>query len=155
MDEESGRADALRLSACAHCGLVQRVSPDEQHAWVCARCDLPLRARRSGSRALSAVCACTAALFLALVLAQPLFEMYLMGRYSSATLLTGPRVLAQRGAPLLALMVLLMLLIAPALHLAVLGLAITGSVAGLSWMSSRVGAPCDLEPASDARSTGA
>jgi len=69
----------------------------------------------------------TAALLLLVALTEPVFDMYLVGRYASAGVLSGPRALLERGLPGLAAVVTLTLLVAPLAHLLILGLSLVGS----------------------------
>ena len=116
------------LLGCPHCGLVQRAGESlPRHFTVCVRCDSRLHAKTPPIRGLATVCACTAASLLLLAFREPVFELHLLGRYATADLITGPRMLLQTGLPELALVVFLTLLVAPVLHLSVLGLALLGS----------------------------
>ena len=76
---------------------------------------------------LALVSTATAALLLLIALREPVFDLYLAGRHASATVLTGPRALADRGLPELAALVVLTLLVAPLAHLLILGLSLVGS----------------------------
>ena len=128
-DREPPLHDAhTELLECPHCGLVQRAGESlPGHVTVCTRCDSRLHGRTPPVRGLAPVCASAAALLLLVGLAEPVFELHLLGRYAAASVITGPRMLVHTGLPELALVVFLTLLIAPLLHLSILGLALLGS----------------------------
>ncbi|MDB4973121.1 MAG: Paraquat-inducible protein [Myxococcaceae bacterium] len=116
------------LLECSHCGLVQSAGASRPgHVLVCGRCESRLPSGPPGSHRLAAVCASAAALLLIIAFGEPVFEMHLLGRYATANLLSGPRMLAERELPELAVVVFLTLFIAPLAHFAILGAALLAS----------------------------
>lgn len=107
---------------------MQQAEPSPTYkALRCGRCggDLPGGpARHPGMVAFSVV---VAAALLWVAFAEPVFDMYLAGRYASASLLSGPRMLVARGLPELAFVVVVTLLVAPLAHLLILGMSLVGS----------------------------
>lgn len=119
---------AAHLRECADCGLVQRVAGSQAHdELACARCASRLQHASPDRSELAAACAGVAALFLLIALSEPFFEIHLLGRYAAASLLSTPRVLAERGLPELSLVVVATLVVAPVLHLGILALAVVGA----------------------------
>jgi paraquat-inducible protein A len=117
--------DAAELVECLDCGLFQRALPARPgHAVCCARCAKRIEQPGPQRPAVAGLCVGVAALFLAFALSEPLFELHLMGRFSSATLLSGPHMLNRHGHSELALVVLMTALILPAVQLLIIGLAL-------------------------------
>jgi paraquat-inducible protein A len=137
-DLTSVPGDTTHLLECSDCGLLQRVGPARisyakgrtsvaPRALNCARCGGRLPGGPVLMERLAIVSTATAALLLLIGLSEPLFDMYLAGRFSSAGVLTGPRALVQRGLPELAVVVVVTLMVAPLAHLAILGLSLVGN----------------------------
>lgn len=119
---------AEHLLGCADCGLVQRVDESQTDVeLLCARCNNRLQRAAPGGAKLAAMCALVATLFLLVATSEPLFEIHLLGRYATASLWSAPRVLAQHGLPELSLVIVMTLVIAPVIHLAILGLSIVAA----------------------------
>ena len=105
---------------CRDCGLLQRLPPvPDGEAASCARCGALLRRAGAASMTFARVNLLVSALLLLLALNLPFFELRVLGRLSTSTLLTGPRMLAQRGLPALAVGVVVTLVVAPAVKLAI------------------------------------
>lgn len=119
---------SAHLRECADCGLVQRVAASQHlDELACARCASRLQHAAPSRATLAAACASVAALFLVIAASEPFFEIRLLGRYAAASMLSTPRILAERGLPELALVVVATLLVAPVLHLCILALAVVGA----------------------------
>jgi paraquat-inducible protein A len=129
-------ADSLEsLRECDECGLFQIVSVDlkDGASAQCARCGRTLRRSFRHGLELPLTCACIAALLLALTLSLPILSLHTLGRFSSATVLSGPSRLIALGPWQLATLVLATLVAMPALKLAVTTTALTAAKA--SWRS--------------------
>ncbi len=121
---------------CPDCGLFQHGAGQGPNVILrCVRCAAVLRRGASGGATLGIVCTGIAALLLALALREPLFEMRLAGRFATAGLITGPRVLSERGLSEVALVVALSLFVLPALHLTTL---VLGFVSARRTLPARV-----------------
>ena len=113
---------------CSDCGLVQRAGlAGTRRALRCGRCDGDLPGGPVVQRRLAACATAGAALLLLIAFQEPVFDMHLAGRFATAGLLSGPRVLVARGLPELALVVVSTLLLAPLAHLSILSLSLVGS----------------------------
>ena len=112
--------DLLRLRECHDCGLYQRLPeiPDGEEA-KCARCFQVLRRAQAHLIPLSLASAVLAALLFLFSLFLPFFALQAAGRHVESTLFTGPNQLEHAGLPILATIVVVMLVIAPALKLAI------------------------------------
>jgi paraquat-inducible protein A len=120
-------SDLLRIRECHDCGLYQRlpVVPDGETA-KCGRCFQVLRHAQAGLIPLSLVSAIVAAVLFVFSLALPFFALRAAGRHVESTVFTGPAQLDHYGLPILASIVLVTLVVAPALKLAIhVGVLIT------------------------------
>ncbi len=105
---------------CRDCGLLQLLPPiPDGETASCARCGALLRRAAAASMTFARVNLLVSALLLLLALTLPFFELRVLGRLSTSMLLTGPRMLAQRGLPALAIAVVVTLVVAPAVKLAI------------------------------------
>lgn len=130
MDGYAQRDDrtAAEVVECPDCGLLQRMGiRPAKHLLTCVRCAAPLTPSQSGNVKLAAACAVLGALLLLVAVREPVFTMHLLGRYASAGLVTGPKMLAERGLPSLSIVVGGILLVAPALHLGSVTIALLGA----------------------------
>ncbi len=110
---------------CHDCGLFQRARElPADRILVCGRCDATLRSGVHDNLTVASICVVLAALFLLLAAGEPLFSMRLAGRFSSANLITGPRMLGEHGMRTLGVVVAVLLFGIPTLQLAVTGLAV-------------------------------
>lgn len=96
-------------------------------ALYCGRCGSRVGGGPGRVPGLALLCVCVAALLLVAALSEPVFELHLLGRDAVAGVITGPRMLAHRGMPELAVVVLGTMLIMPALQVAIFALALVGS----------------------------
>lgn len=112
--------DLLRLRECHDCGLYQRLPevPDGESA-KCVRCFQVLRRAQASLVPLSIVSAILAAILFVYSLTLPFFALRAAGRHVESTLFTGPEQLDHYGLPMLATIVVVMLMVAPALKLAI------------------------------------
>jgi paraquat-inducible protein A len=116
------------LIACSDCGLVQQAEPaPTRRALRCARCQGDLPGGPLTHPSMVAFSLVIAASLLWIAFYEPVFDLHLAGRYATASLLSGPRMLAERGLPELALVVVLTLLVAPLAHLLILGSSLLGA----------------------------
>ncbi|MEO8800468.1 MAG: paraquat-inducible protein A [Polyangiaceae bacterium] len=113
-------ADLLRLRECRDCGLYQRLPevPDGEEA-KCVRCFQVLRRAQAHLVPLSLASAVLAAFLFLFSLFLPFFVLRAAGRHVESTLFTGPQQLENTGLPILATIVLMMLVVAPALKLTI------------------------------------
>jgi paraquat-inducible protein A len=111
--------------ACVWCGQFQRAKAlAEKSVLICTRCGGALERRNSNHRGVAWVCIICAALLLLVALTGPLFELALLGNFTSASVLSGPRVLSKLGMTEAAVVVVITLIVAPVIHLGVLVLAL-------------------------------
>jgi paraquat-inducible protein A len=123
-----GAAIGPRVLACEDCGLVQRVDVAQPgHLVLCTRCDARLERPAHGAPILLGAYLAMGLLLYGLALDEPLFQMHVLGRFASATLLTGPRLLDEHGLPEISALVVATLLVAPLVQLAILALAALGA----------------------------
>lgn len=116
------------LLECFDCGLVQRAGTQQRELeWLCVRCSAQLRQATTGPTRVAAFAACAALVLLLVGVGQPLFELHLLGRFTSASPLSGPRAMAQRGLTDVGIVVTLTLLAAPLAHIAVLLIGLIGA----------------------------
>lgn len=107
---------------------MQQAEPSPtQKSLRCGRCGGDLPGGPARHPVMVAFSVVVAAALLWVAFAEPVFDMYLAGRYASASLLSGPRMLVTRGLPELAFVVFVTLLIAPLAHLLILGMSLVGS----------------------------
>lgn len=103
-----------RLRECQDCGLLQRVPPMPPAARaVCARCDAVLRHTRRDPFGTPLALGLTALLLLAMGATLPLMTVSHAGQYRTASLFTGPSLLADNGRWDLATIVLTATFAAP------------------------------------------
>ena len=108
------------LRECRDCGLLQTVPPivpDGTTAY-CLRCNATLLRSRRSSAGISLACAGTAAALLVLAVQLPFMDIRVMGRFSRATVLTGPWILSQQESWELLIAVVLTIVLMPASRLA-------------------------------------
>jgi paraquat-inducible protein A len=111
--------DPRPVRECPDCGLYQRLS-SAGAGWLvrCARCGATLRRTVGRTLALSVACTLVGAAAFVFALVLPLMRLRVAGRLFTATLSTGPEMLARRGSRDLAITVALTLVALPALRLA-------------------------------------
>jgi paraquat-inducible protein A len=113
-----GEALAI-IRECRDCGLRQDLpSLHFGEAALCSRCGAVLRRTARHSVDFARLNAVVAAALFFIGLGLPLFELRILGRLSTSTLLSGPEMLRAHGLPLLAAVVLLTLIAMPAVKLA-------------------------------------
>lgn len=116
---------AMEIFACAWCGQFQRAGAAfEKGVLICTRCGGTLERRNRSYPWVAWVCVVCAAALLLLALTGPMFELALLGNFTSATVISGPRVLSKLGLTEVAVVVVATLIVAPVLHLCVLVLAL-------------------------------
>lgn len=119
---------------CPDCGLVQIVpEPKCPSRACCVRCGRILRSFEPSSLKASTACAISALALLIAGFSLPLISVRSLGRYSEATLATGPATLAEKGSWELSLVLVITLFLAPALQLIVLLVAALGSPIRAFW----------------------
>ncbi len=114
-------ANALSSSReCHDCGLIQQLPtlPDGMGA-ACARCGAELERSDRYSLNLARSCAVIASLSFMGALALPFVRLEVLGRVSTSNLLDCPRLLAAKGVPALAAVVLVTLVLMPSVKLVV------------------------------------
>ncbi len=129
-DPKSDAHGGLRdLMECRDCGLFQRlIQVREGNVAACCRCGATLRKRRDNSASLA--CACTAAVLFVFALDMPLMTLRAAGRYSSATVFSGPAALDRFGIEGVGPLVLMTLVVFPAIKLLILIVALLGQRSG-------------------------
>jgi paraquat-inducible protein A len=111
--------DLERWRECRDCGLFQRLPAiPAGEAAICARCDALLRRAAPAAIHLARINTVTASILFVLALSLPLVDLNVLGRFSSATVFSGPDMLRDRGLPALGLVVLATLIVMPAVKLA-------------------------------------
>jgi paraquat-inducible protein A len=116
--------------ACVWCGQFQRSGAlVEKSVLICTRCGGALERRNRNHRGVAWICVICAALLLLVALTGPLFELALLGNFTSASVLSGPRVLSKLGMTEAAVVVVVTLIVAPVIHLGVLVLALIAAQA--------------------------
>lgn len=118
----------LSLISCAHCDLLQRL-PDLAPGDVasCARCDGELWRPRGDSLNRTLALSVAAAVLYAIANTVPMLGLTIVGRQTSTTVLGGARDLWDEGQQIVAMLVLLTAVIAPALQIGfTLAIAIGG-----------------------------
>lgn len=126
--------DASLLRECPDCGLFQyvpMVAPGE--GAECVRCECSLRRRSAQGVVLPLFCVSVASVLLAMALYFPMMSLHVLGRFASATVLSGPDRLAAYGTWQLSVLVIATLMVVPALKLAVMLAALIAAIA--SWHS--------------------
>jgi paraquat-inducible protein A len=120
--QELARASELAepLRECPDCGLFQSFPADLNAGETaqCARCGRALRHRFRHGLGLPLASAFVAAALLVMSFEFPIMSLHTLGRFSSATMLAGPRRFAEDGPWLLALLVVTTLIAAPTVKLA-------------------------------------
>ncbi|MEO8876376.1 MAG: paraquat-inducible protein A [Polyangiaceae bacterium] len=108
------------LRECKSCGLFQIIPKlyDGEGA-KCGRCRNVLRRVQEDLIPLSLACAIVASVLFAFALTLPFFELRAAGRDVTSDLFSGPDMLNQRGLHILAFIVVLLLVVAPAIKLAI------------------------------------
>jgi paraquat-inducible protein A len=149
LDDSARWIDAESLGSlreCEDCGQFQRMPRDlkDGASAHCARCACTLRRSFRNGIELPLACACVAAGLLILTLSLPMLSVHTLGRFSSATVLSGPRRLIALGPWQLATLVLATLVAMPALKLGVTVTALTA--AKRSWRSRKVAWAFALAP---------
>lgn len=135
-DDESMEACAS-LRECPDCGLFQYVPAVARgEGAVCIRCDGTLRRRSAQGVVLPLFCASVAAVLFAMSLDFPIMSLHVLGRFGSATVLSGPDRLADYGRWELSALVIATLMLLPALELMVMLAALVAAQA--SWHSRRL-----------------
>jgi paraquat-inducible protein A len=113
---------------CHDCGLFQHAPPPMPgRSLACDRCEAQLERAFFGTPALGGLCACGAFVLLVLALRDSVFKLELLGRHASAGVLSGPRLLEERGYTGLGIVVILLLSVAPLLHFSALAWAAIGA----------------------------
>lgn len=112
---------AAEAVACLHCDLLQRrVTPPLHGVALCARCGAVLYRRPGGGLDAALACTLGAAILFVAANALPLAELSLRGQQASATLFGLAVAMASGGEAPVAALVLLVTLVVPALHIALL-----------------------------------
>ncbi len=118
----------MQVLECQDCGLFQHAPPPTKgRSLACQRCAAELERAPFGSPTLGGLCACAAFVLLALALGDSVFELELIGRFARASVLSGPRLLEETGFPGLAILVLVLLSVAPLLRFVALVWAALGA----------------------------
>jgi paraquat-inducible protein A len=112
--------DLGRWRECHDCGLFQRL-PDlgTGEAAICGRCDAMLHRERKETLTLARTVAVGGALLFGFTLILPLGELHILGRTGVSTVFSGPRALREHGHMPLAIVVVVLLVVMPAVKLAV------------------------------------
>src|ERR1043165_5204641 len=113
------------LRECDDCGLVQTVPSNvEAHEVAhCSRCDHLLVQRHRRGVELSLCCCGLALLLFAMALGSTVMSLHAAGRFSSATLFTGPSMLVRRGTWQLGTLVIVTLIVMPGARLVIMSAA--------------------------------
>jgi paraquat-inducible protein A len=111
---------AGELRECQSCGLFQTI-PDLTNGEEakCGRCRNVLRRVQEDHLPLSLVCAVIAATLFVFALSLPFFNLQAAGRFVTSDLFSGPDMLNQHGMHVLAFIVVLLLIVAPAIKLTI------------------------------------
>lgn len=113
---------------CHDCGLLQGAPAHaRRQSLSCGRCAAQLERASFGSPLLGGLYACAAFVLLVLALRASVFELHLLGRFAQASVLSGPRVLEERGFSGLGILVIVLLSLAPLLRFSALIWAALGS----------------------------
>jgi paraquat-inducible protein A len=109
------------LIACPHCDLLQHLPELAAGASArCPRCNKELRRRREDSLNRTLALAVAAAVLYAIANSVPMLGLTIVGRESFSTVLGGVQTLWQDGQQIVALLVLVTAVIAPALQISVM-----------------------------------
>jgi paraquat-inducible protein A len=133
-------ADARLLRECPDCGLFQYVPMVASGEGAeCVRCECTLRRRSLQGVGLPLFCVSVATVLLAMALYLPIMSLHVLGRYASATVLSGPQRLAEYGTWELTVLVIATLMVVPVLKLAVMLAALVAATAAwpsrtLAWL---------------------
>lgn len=125
------------LRECPDCGLFQyvpAVSPGE--GAECVRCDATLRRRSTQGVVLPLFCASVATVLFAMSLYFPIMSLHVLGRFASATMLSGPDRLVDYGTWQLSVLVVATLMVVPAVQLAIMLAALIAAKA--NWHSRKL-----------------
>ncbi len=128
------------LRECQTCGLFQTIPElTNGEEAKCTRCRNVLRRAQEDYLPLSLVCAVLGATLFAFALSLPFFELTAAGRFVTSDLFSGPDMLNAHGMHVLAFIVVLLLIVAPAIkltiHIGVLvGLKYAPSHPALPWL---------------------
>lgn len=130
MAEASYNAAATdeRLIACPHCDLLQRLpalAPGE--AAHCPRCDKELWRRREDSLERTLALGVAAAILYVVANAVPMLGLSAVGHQASTTLVGGARHLWENGQEIVAVLVLLTAVVAPALQIGLMLAIVVGA----------------------------
>jgi paraquat-inducible protein A len=126
--EEGYMSASSTVVECRDCGLIQRAPwPAALRRLECARCDARLEGASFGSPTWAGLCTCAAFALLWLALRNSVFELHLLGRYTHADVLGGPRALDAHGFGGLSLAVTALLAVAPLVRLVAFALAAVGA----------------------------
>jgi paraquat-inducible protein A len=116
------------LIACPHCDLMQRLPELAPGASArCPRCDKELWRRREDTLDRTLALALAAALLYVIANSVPMLGLTIVGRAASTTVLGGVETLWQDGQQIVALLVLLTAVIAPALQIGVMLAIVLGA----------------------------
>src|ERR1700712_241702 len=130
---ESPDTDGL-LRECPDCGLFQYVPVVASGEGAqCMRCEATLRRRSLQGVVLPLFCVCVACVLFGMSLYFPIMSLHVLGRFSSATLFTGPMRLVSYGTWELSALVVATLMVLPALKIAVMLASLIAAMA--SWHS--------------------
>jgi paraquat-inducible protein A len=138
MSSADENADAAKLlRECPDCGLFQYVPMVARGEGAqCVRCDCTLRRRSLQGLGLPLFCVSVAAVLLAMLVSFPMMSLHVLGRFASATVLSGPDRLADFGTWELSVLVIATLMVLPAIKLAIM---IAALIAALnSWHSRKL-----------------